>query len=322
MLMAMPIGVFKVIALIFQRVKRLIFHLPPRSSTPHELKDVARVHAEVRDPTEVLHLVIAHLPVLDEIDPHVWVGGIEGDIIDKAKPMDHMRRAVVPLIIGHTPGVLCCLYVLEQRGMIAFLDTQDAVQTVGLEGRDMGGIGTQTLFGDDAREVRMVLVSLGHKTFRGIAFTIIFVCPIVVRYRLGHERHDGPLGRMEDRGAQHLMRIGDGPIAVEPAETGGAVHRLGRKIPRAIKGQEIMAIKKCHRFQRLASLPLPKDTREHRAEHLGGHRVKDCAHMRVARDPLDPVDGVHIPLGPLLVKSQERGRFEGKHGKGRHERIC
>src|SRR2546426_7792711 len=105
MLMAMPIVVFKMIALIFQRVKRLIFNLPPRSATPHELKDVARVHAEVRDPTEVLHLVIAHLPVLDEIDPHVWVGGIEGDILDKAKPMHHLRSAIMPLIRGDAPSV-------------------------------------------------------------------------------------------------------------------------------------------------------------------------------------------------------------------------
>ena len=33
------------------------------------------------------------------------------------------------------------------------------------------------------------------------------------------------------------------------------------------------------------------------------------------------VDGVQIALGALLVKGEERGRFEGKHGKGRHEGI-
>jgi hypothetical protein len=30
---------------------------------------------------------------------------------------------------------------------------------------------------------------------------------------------------------------------------------------------------------------------------------------------LDPVDSVQIALGPLLVKGEERGRFEGKHGR-------
>ena len=43
--------------------------------------------------------------------------------------------------------------------------------------------------------------------------------------------------------------------------------------------------------------------------------------MRVARDPLNAVDGVHMPRSPFLVQGQERGRVEGKHGKGRHERI-
>ena len=53
-----------------------------------------------------------------------------------------------------------------------------------------------------------------------------------------------------------------------------------------------MAIEKHHLFQRLAALELPKDAREHRAEHLGGDRIKDLAHVRVTRDPLNPVDGM------------------------------
>ena len=52
------------------------------------------------------------------------------------------------------------------------------------------------------------------------------------------------------------------------------MNRLGSKILRAIKGQEIMAIKERHRFQRLAALELPKDALEYRAEPLGGDGVK------------------------------------------------
>src|SRR5712691_7662528 len=44
-------------------------------------------------------------------------------------------------------------------------------------------------------------------------------------------------------------------------------------------------------------------------------------YMRVARDPLNAVDGVHIALGPLLAKGEERGRFEGKHRERCHQRI-
>ena len=82
-----------------------------------------------------------------------------------------------------------------------------------------------------------------------------------------------------------------------------------------------MAVEELHRFERLATLKLPKDACEYRAEHLGGDQVQDFAHMRVARDPLNAVDGMQIALGPLLVKGEERGRFEGKHGKRRHEGI-
>src|SRR5215218_6495060 len=126
----------------------------------------------------------------------------------------------------------------------------------------MWGIRTQTLFGDDALEVGMSLAQLGHKAFGGIAVASIFVRAIVVRNRFGHERNDGPLVRMDDRGAHRLMRIGYRPIAVASASTGGAVHRLGRKIPCAIQSQEIRASKPWHRFQRLAALELPKDARE------------------------------------------------------------
>jgi len=86
-----------------------------------------------------------------------------------------------------------------------------------VQGLDMWGIRTQTLCGDDALEVGMILAQLGHQAFGGIACAIIFVRAIAVRKRFGPERHDGPLVRMDDRGAQHLMRIGYRPMAVDSA---------------------------------------------------------------------------------------------------------
>jgi hypothetical protein len=82
-----------------------------------------------------------------------------------------------------------------------------------------------------------------------------------------------------------------------------------------------MAIQKRHGFKRLAALELPKDAREYWAEPLGGDGIKYLAHVCVARDTLDPVDGLQIVLGALLVKGEERGRFEGKHSEGGHEDI-
>jgi hypothetical protein len=123
------------------------------------------------------------------------------------------------------------------------------------------------------------------------------------RIRFGHQRNHGTHVGMDNRCAQHLVRARHRPVAVDLGQTRGTVHRLGGKIPRAIKSQQRVAIKERHRFQRLAALLLPKDTREHRPEHHGGDRVKDFAHVHVARDPRNAVDGVQIALGPCLVDS-------------------
>src|SRR5688572_9621112 len=89
----------KVIALIFEGMKRLIFGLPARASPLHQFVDIAGADPQVSDPTEVLHLPWGDLPILDEVDPHVRTRGIEGHGVDKAKPVHDARGAVVPLII-------------------------------------------------------------------------------------------------------------------------------------------------------------------------------------------------------------------------------
>jgi hypothetical protein len=137
-------------------------------------------------------------------------------IIHKPQAVAHPCSAVVPCIIRDAPSMLRCLDLLEQIGMIPFFDTQDVVQTMRVQGFDVWSIRTQTVFGDDALEVGMILTQLGHKALGGITFTIILVRPITVDNRLRHERNDGPLVRVDDRGTSQLMRIGDGPIAVHP----------------------------------------------------------------------------------------------------------
>jgi len=84
---------------------------------------VALAHPQVRHPAEVLDFVCTYFPVLDKIDPHVRVGGIQRHVIDKAPPMLHPHGAVVPRIIGDASGVLSRLDLLEQIGMITGFDT-------------------------------------------------------------------------------------------------------------------------------------------------------------------------------------------------------
>jgi hypothetical protein len=104
--------------------------------------------------------------------------------------------------------VLRCLDLLEQISMIALFDPKDIVQTVGVERLDMRSVGTQAIFGDDELEVGMILAQLGNKALGRVPFTIIFVCAIVLHNRFRHQRNDGSLIRMDNRGTQHLVIIG------------------------------------------------------------------------------------------------------------------
>jgi hypothetical protein len=81
------------------------------------------------------------------------------------------------------------------------------MQPMIVQGLDVGGIGTQTVFGDDELEMGVVLAQLGKEAFRRIAFTIIFGRAILFDNRFGHERNDFTHVRMDQRRAQHLVII-------------------------------------------------------------------------------------------------------------------
>ena len=151
--------------------------------------------------------------------------------------MDHPCGAVVPLIGDHAPGLIGRLHLLEQKGMIAVFDPENIAQPVGMQRLDVGRIGTQTVFGHDKSEVRVVLAQLGNEAFGGVAFTIIFGRAVLVDNGFWHQRNHGPQVRMNNRGAQHLMKIGDRTIAVDFVQTRGTVNGLGGKIPRPIEGE-------------------------------------------------------------------------------------
>ena len=150
--------------------------------------------------------------------------------------MDHPDSAVMPFIMGHASGMLRLLYLLEQKGMIAFFNAKDIMQIVVLQRLDVRSIRTQAVFGDDELEVRMVLAQLGNETFGSVTFTIIFIRPIVLPDRFRHQRNHGTHLWMNNRRAQHLMRIRDRPVPMHRVQTRGTVNGRGGKISCAIKG--------------------------------------------------------------------------------------
>jgi hypothetical protein len=94
------------------------------------------------------------------------------------------------------------------------------------------------------------------------------------------------------------------------------------KIPRAIEGHYITAIEAHQGCERFPALPRGQHALEDGAERLGDHRIEWRAHLRVARDPLDPVEGVPIARCPFLVQSEERRGVEGNHGAGGQQCIA
>jgi hypothetical protein len=60
----MTIIMLEVIALVFERIERLIFDAPPRSPASHELIHGAFIDAQVGDPAKVLDLAITGFPAL------------------------------------------------------------------------------------------------------------------------------------------------------------------------------------------------------------------------------------------------------------------
>ena len=82
-----------------------------------------------------------------------------------------------------------------------------------------------------------------------------------------------------------------------------------------------MPLDKHHLLQRFAALEGAQDIREERTQILGLDRIEDFAHRGIARHALHTVDPLQIACGSLLVKGQQRGRFQREQGKGGHECI-
>ena len=119
----MAVGMLKVLALIFQRMARLIFYLPPRPATAQQGIAVACAPPQVGHPPAVLPLLSTPCPVRKKVDPHVRMRVMEKHSIHKA--MHETRGTIVPRIIGDASSLLGRLDLLASRGMIPFFTPQE-----------------------------------------------------------------------------------------------------------------------------------------------------------------------------------------------------
>jgi hypothetical protein len=170
--------------------------------------------------------------------------------------MHQTRRAVMPLVRADATRFGGRFYLLEQIGMISCFDSEDIMTAIIVQGLDVRGIGTQGVFGDNELEMRVILAQLGDEAFGGIALAIVFRRAVLLHNRFGHQRNHFTKIGMDDRGGQHLVRIGDLAVAVRLCQARLTVDRLRGEVPRAIERHQVRAIVKHHGFQRLATLEL------------------------------------------------------------------
>ena len=143
MVLARAVVVLTRIALLFQRVDRLLCALPPRPATAHEGIPVACTHPHVRPPTAVLPRRIADGPVRDAIAPSGCVRRLQGQGIDTAPARHEPRSARLSLIRGAAARLCGPLDLWEPLAMLPCFAPQAITEIVLVPGRAMRRIGTE-----------------------------------------------------------------------------------------------------------------------------------------------------------------------------------
>ena len=138
--MTVPEIVFKMVPLVLEGVEGLIFDFPASASAAHNGEHIPGVKGQIGDPAEVLNLIALDFPVLQKIDPYIWVGGIQPPLVHKVKPMNDPLGSLL-IMLGLTQ-LLLGFDLRKQAGMIPFFDPQDEAAAMLTQRPDMRRIGT------------------------------------------------------------------------------------------------------------------------------------------------------------------------------------
>ena len=120
----MPIIMLQMIALVFQRVKCLVFYLPACAPSPDDFVNVSRSDFNVRYPAKILNLAAFGLPIFHHVDKHVGVGRVEAKAVGKAVSAQHALLVRDLHFLGRT-GFLAGIQLFEQIGVPRRLGTDD-----------------------------------------------------------------------------------------------------------------------------------------------------------------------------------------------------
>ena len=164
---------------------------------------------------------------------------------------------------------------------------------------------------------------IGKKPPGGVPFAIIFGGTVLLPDEFRADRHHLRAVRGNKGPGDHLQVVLDGAVAPLPGQAVVGADMLRTVDPGSVDGQQQVTVQAGHLRQHLAPLQLMKDTAESRPELGRRDFIENCAHLGVAGDHPHAVDTVQTfrPLRPPLVKGEQGGILERKHGKGAHQRI-
>ena len=167
-----------------------------------------RTDWEVRHPGEMLGFLLTNFPILHKVDQHLLVGSIQRHLVEK--PKAHQSHPFLfDFISLHPPCLFSLMYKLKQKGMISFFNSQDEMHIVFLQLGNMWGVGTEGILGDDEVQPGIFCPQFGQLSLGCIAFTIVFLAPILFDNRFRRQWEHFSTFRVDDGCPQGLMCVGD-----------------------------------------------------------------------------------------------------------------
>ena len=309
---------FQVVALILERVEGFIFHLPPGTTTAHDLIDIVLGEGKVRNPAKGLVSAILTLPVLQDVDEHVFVGLIKRQSIGKTEEMAHsLSFWVHHRVLDRLPVCHGLIQASREVLVVVVFEAEDEVATAGLKVPDVGSVGAESILGDDGFQMRMVFSKLLQPPPARIALAVVLGLPVLFADELGRQRDHLLAVRMDHSCPQRLEMIDCfAGFRAFLFQAGRGFKFRGREIAGPINGNEVAVFHEDHLLKHLASLSVSEHCFVGRTDGVGVDLIEPLAHLGIAGEFLDVIDGSQVVfLGHSSALELEQGRvFQGKHG--------
>ena len=226
--LSVPEAVPGAVALVLQRVERLVLDAPAGAGGAHDRHEAVAVDGKVGDPGEppllllhpvgrVVRAAVAprdafppgdRLPVFDDAGPDVGMGGVDWRAVQVA---EFVQGAVGVGEPGRA-GVRAGGGAVEQQRVVAGSPPGDEAEAVPPQAGDVGSVGREAVLQDDGLQVRMLPPEVVDGPRRGVAPAVVSPVPVGPGDRLRGQREHLPAVGMADHGGEHAVRMGPRPV--------------------------------------------------------------------------------------------------------------